>query len=85
MTEGRHDSKSHRAGDLRCKRDEFEDIAERLQARREARGQTQEEAADEIGVDQSALSRWEAGLRTPKTVLARRALRAYLAGEADGD
>ncbi|MGE4050186.1 MAG: helix-turn-helix domain-containing protein [Piscinibacter sp.] len=48
-----------------------------LRARREARGLSQEEAAELLGVDKDTLSRWERGLNRPRGVAAIDALKSH--------
>jgi DNA-binding transcriptional regulator YiaG len=55
-----------------------DDFPSRFKAAREARGMTQQEAADDLGMHRVTVAVWEAGTKQPSG-LARRAVETWIA------
>lgn len=60
-----------------------EELADALRAWRKNAGRTQEQAAEDLGVDPSQLSRWENGKQLPKQNRAKDFARVYRVERAD--
>ena len=63
-------------------KDRIDDLADRLRARREKLGHSQEDAARLVGVSSATLAHWEQGRHRPKTSLVVNSLENYLEGPA---
>ena len=69
---------AHRVGRPRSRKGPRGKLAEALRAARAARGMTQHEAAEELGVDQGAFAKWESGSRHPSGLALRYLLEVWI-------